>query len=369
MSKSDVTDDVLVVLKLFASVKMANNTTSYGGKEKKNSLELNSTHEDGNTLLETGSASIVIQQEDGVKTPKKCQKLRLFCHRLCKPVRTKYNPLPENASCLQRFKHALMCPPFGNLAGYINFFCLAAFIWMVLISVTEEGALPGGNFFSLFVLFFAAVSCGYLISFLRLPPLLGMLLAGALLRNVPVVKIVGDSIDKNWSGDLRAIALTVILIRAGLGLDPKALKKLSFTVLRLAFAPCLVECCAEAVAAHLLLGFPWPFAFLLGFVLAAVSPAVVVPSLLGLSDRGYGLNKGIPTLVIAAASVDDVLAITGFGIVLGIAFAGKGDPLAWAILKGPVEAVIGIIYGIVVGMFLWYIPSKDNVSYKKIAQY
>lgn len=60
------------------------------------------------------------------------------------------------------------------------------------------------------------------------------------------------------------------------------------------------------------------------FVLAAVSPAVVVPSLLGLSDRGYGLNKGIPTLVIAAASVDDVLAITGFGIVLGIAFAGKG---------------------------------------------
>lgn len=65
------------------------------------------------------------------------------------------------------------------------------------------------------------------------------------------------------------------------------------------------------------------------FVLAAVSPAVVVPSLLNLSDRGYGLNKGIPTLVIAAASVDDVIAITGFGVVLGIAFSTGKSYRCW----------------------------------------
>ena len=74
--------------------------------------------------------------------------------------------------------------------------------------------------------------------------------------------------------------------------------------------------------------FPWLWGFLLGFVLAAVSPAVVVPSLLELQEKGYGVSKGIPTLVIAAASVDDVLAISGFSILLGLAFQGGIFPVA-----------------------------------------
>lgn len=78
--------------------------------------------------------------------------------------------------------------------------------------------------------------------------------------------------------------------------------------------------CVHVAATPVFISFVPYFDFNFRFVLAAVSPAVVVPSLLSLSDRGYGLDKGIPTLVIAAASVDDVLAITGFGVVLGIAF-------------------------------------------------
>lgn len=183
-------------------------------------------------------------------------------------------------------------------------------------------------------------------------------MVGALLRNVPVIDVVGNHLDNKWSGALRQIALTVILIRAGLGLDPVALRKLSFTVVRLACSPCLVECIAEAIASHFLLGLPWEWAFMLGFVLSAVSPAVVVPSLLNLSDRGYGLNKGIPTLVIAAASIDDVLAITGFGVVLGIAFS-TGD-LAVSIIKGPAEALLGVAYGVIGGILLWYIPAKGD---------
>ena len=104
-------------------------------------------------------------------------------------------------------------------------------------------------------------------------------------------------------------------------------------VVRLAFMPCLVETIFVGIAARILFKyvigyeFPWLWAFLLGFVLAAVSPAVVVPSLLELQDKGLGVAKGIPTLVIAAASVDDVLAISGFSILLGLAFQGGIAPL------------------------------------------
>ena len=115
----------------------------------------------------------------------------------------------------------------------------------------------------------------------------------------------------------RNVALVVILTRAGLGLDPVALKKLSWGVVRLAFLPCLVEAVTVAVASYLILGFPIAWGFMLGFVLAAVSPAVVVPSMLSLQHKGLGVAQGIPTLVIAAASIDDVLALSGFGVVVG----------------------------------------------------
>ena len=115
--------------------------------------------------------------------------------------------------------------------------------------------------------------------------------------------------------------MVVILIKAGLGLDAAALKRLSFVVVRLAFMPCLVETATDAVVAHFIMGFPWLWGILLGFVLAAVSPAVVVPSLLSLQERGYGEDKGISTLVIAASSIDDIAAISGFGVVLGIIFS------------------------------------------------
>ena len=99
-------------------------------------------------------------------------------------------------------------------------------------------------------------------------------------------------------------------------------------VIRLAFTPCLVETVVIGISTRILFKyaldyeFPWLWGFLLGFILAAVSPAVVVPSLLELQEKGYGVAKGIPTLVIAAASVDDVLAISGFSILLGLAFQG-----------------------------------------------
>ena len=130
-------------------------------------------------------------------------------------------------------------------------------------------------------------------------------------------------------------------------------------VFRLAFTPCLVETVVVAVASHLLLGFPWLWGFMLGFVLAAVSPAVVVPCLLQLQEKGYGVAKGIPTLVIAAASVDDVLAISGFTILLGITFKADQDLLA-IVFQGPREAFVGLLFGIGYGLVVAFLPSKDD---------
>ena len=130
-------------------------------------------------------------------------------------------------------------------------------------------------------------------------------------------------------------------------------------VFRLAFSPCLAETLTVAIASHFLLNFPWMWGFMLGFVLAAVSPAVVVPCLLSLQERGYGVDKGIPTLVIAAASVDDVLAISGFTILLGITFKPEQDLLT-VILQGPKEALIGLLFGVGWALLVAFFPGKDD---------
>merc|ERR1712013_517007 len=98
---------------------------------------------------------------------------------------------------------------------------------------------------------------------------------------------------------------------------------------------------------------------MLGFVLAAVSPAVIIPCLMSLSGRGYGVAKGIPTLVIAACSADDVVAISGFGIFLGLTFS-KGKPLWELILHGPIEVIIGVSFGVFWGILAQWIPNKDH---------
>uniref|UniRef100_A0A8C7AIL2 Solute carrier family 9 member B2 n=1 Tax=Neovison vison TaxID=452646 RepID=A0A8C7AIL2_NEOVI len=185
----------------------------------------------------------------------------------------------------------------------------------------------------------------------------GMLLAGFLLRNIPVISD-NIQIKHKWSSALRSIALSVILVRAGLGLDSKALKKLKGVCVRLSMGPCLVEACTSALLAHFLMGLPWQWGFILGFVLGAVSPAVVVPSMLLLQEGGYGVEKGIPTLLMAAGSFDDILAITGFNTCLGMAFSTGST--VFNVLRGILEVVIGVAAGSLLGFFIQYFPSSDQ---------
>jgi solute carrier family 9B (sodium/hydrogen exchanger), member 1/2 len=217
-----------------------------------------------------------------------------------------------------------LCPPHGPFAVFLTKILIALLVWLVFLSLLKEDALPGGNIFALTTLVVGAFVGGFLVSLVHLPPLLGMLIVGFMLRNVPGINVARD-INPKWSSVLRNIALTVILIRAGLGLDGRALKKLSKSVLLLSFLPCLAEAATVGLTAHFILGFPWLWGFLLGFVQGAVSPAVLVPFMLHLQETRLGTKQGIPTLVIAASSLDDVLAISGFSVLLSVIFSKGTD--------------------------------------------
>ncbi|XP_055014042.1 sodium/hydrogen exchanger 9B2 isoform X2 [Boleophthalmus pectinirostris] len=255
------------------------------------------------------------------------------------------------------------CPPSGLWASLVTKVLLAGVLFGVVWSITEEECLPEGNLFGITIIFLCALIGGKLVELIRLPglppfpPLLGMLLMGFLLRNIPVVT-QAVHVNYKWSAALRNIALAVILARAGLGLDPLALKKLKSVCLRVSVGPCMIEACTIALVSHFLMGLPWVWGFILGFVLGAVSPAVVVPSMLLLQKEGYGVEQGIPTLLMAAGSFDDILAITGFTTCLGMAFATGST--WYNLLRGVLEVAGGTVAGILLGFLIQYFPSVDQ---------
>ncbi|CAJ1388305.1 unnamed protein product [Effrenium voratum] len=221
---------------------------------------------------------------------------------------------------------------------------LALLAGTILFAATGPEGAPGGSHFALLALYLSASWGAKLTAPMKKwPPLLTMLLAGFGLRNLPFLgEHVGSKVDPEVSSALRQAALALILTRAGLAMDLVALRRLLWVALRLAALPCLCEALVAAALAHLLLEFPAIWALMLGFVVAAISPAVVVPSLLALQEQGYGVSTGIPTMVVAAAPLDDVLAIAGFGICLGSAF--ESSWLSYA--RAPLELVLGLGSGL-----------------------
>ncbi|VDN98663.1 unnamed protein product [Rodentolepis nana] len=163
----------------------------------------------------------------------------------------------------------------------------------------------------------------------------------------PIVTLAATMrVSKGLSSSLRQIALATILTRAGLGLKPSTLMRTWSGVLRLTCIPCLTEALVCTIVAN--------------FVLAAVSPAVVVPNMLRLEIAGWGMGAGIPTLIMAAASLDDVLAITGFGVAQAIAFSeGKIVQVAF---KGPTGVAIGALAGVVLAIVICILPPPGMVS-------
>ncbi|NXS00073.1 SL9B2 protein, partial [Oxylabes madagascariensis] len=280
---------------------------------------------------------------------------------------TQKPPEPTAGSSIpaRTWRQIFACPPQGLLAQTVTNVAFVVLVWAVVWSITGSESLPGGNLFGILFLYFFAVIGGKIFGFIKiqtlppLPALLGMLLAGFLIRNTP---FISDFVQINlrWSVALRNIALSIILTRAGLGLDPKALKKLKAVCLRLAFGPCLSETGTAAALAYLFLHLPWQWGFILGFVLGAVSPAVVVPSMLILQAGGYGVEKGVPTLLMAAGRTrTEVWSV--YGLLNMFSFCEIGSTL-YNVLRGVLEVAVGIAAGGILGMFIRYFPSHDQAS-------
>ncbi len=201
---------------------------------------------------------------------------------------------------------------------------------------------------SLALIFIIGLSLSHIFQLLRLPPLLGLLITGLLLG--PYALNLIDSSLLTIAPDLRQIALIIILTRAGLSLHIKELTAVGRPALLLCFVPACFEIAGTLLLAPLLLGISLLEAAILGSVLAAVSPAVVVPRMLKLLKEGYGKNKNIPQMIMAGASVDDVFVIVLFTSFTGLATKGEVNPLSF--IKLPISIVLGIAAGIVVGIVL-----------------
>lgn len=201
---------------------------------------------------------------------------------------------------------------------------------------------------SLALVFLLGLFFSRVFRLLRLPPLLGFLLAGLVLG--PYAFNLMDASLLAISAELRQIALIIILARAGLSLHIKELIKVGRPALLLCFVPACFEILGTLLLAPPLLGISLLEAAVLGSVLAAVSPAVVVPRMLRLLQQGYGANQNIPQMIMAGASVDDVFVIVLFTSFTGLAKSGQVNLAAFA--KLPLSILLGIGVGIVAGALL-----------------
>lgn len=204
---------------------------------------------------------------------------------------------------------------------------------------------------SLALIMLVGLIMSYLCQKIKLPGLIGMLITGIVLGPY-VLGLLDDSILL-ISADIRKVALIIILTRAGLGLDISSLKKIGRPALLMCFLPATFEIAGMILLAPLFLGLDYIEAALLGAVIAAVSPAVVVPRMVRLMDEKYGTKEGIPQMILAGASVDDVFVIVLFYTFLSV-MQGEGVSVV-RFINIPVSIVLGIVIGIVVGIVLGFI--------------
>ena len=198
---------------------------------------------------------------------------------------------------------------------------------------------------------------GWICQKIKLPSLLGMLITGIVLGPY-VLNLLDDSI-LGISAELRKIALIIILTRAGLGLDLSGLKKSGRPAVLMCFVPASFELIGMILLAPKLMGLTVLEAAIMGAVLAAVSPAVVVPRMVKLMDEGYGVNEGIPQLILAGASVDDVYVIVLFSTFVGM-MQGEGASIL-KFVNIPISIFLGIAIGLLIGVLLAYFFKKMHI--------
>jgi len=195
----------------------------------------------------------------------------------------------------------------------------------------------------------------FLFRKIRLPGLIGMLVVGVILG--PYVLDLIQPELMNVSGEFRKIALIVILLRAGFALQREQLRRVGKVALVMSVVPAVFEIGGVMLVAPTLLHIGYLEAAILGSILAAVSPAVVVPLMIDFMDRGRGGKKGIPTLILGASSLDDVFVIVLFTVFLGM--YGQGDSnLSVQLAQIPISVILGIVLGLIPGYLLYKLFTK-----------
>lgn len=210
---------------------------------------------------------------------------------------------------------------------------------------------------SISLILLVGMSMSWICRKIKLPGLLGMLVTGIVLG--PYMLDLLDESILGISSELRKIALIIILTRAGLGLDLSGLKKIGRPAVLMCFVPASLEILGMILLAPKLMGLTVLEAAIMGAVLAAVSPAVVVPRMVRLMDEGYGVNKGIPQLILAGASVDDVYVIVLFSTFTGM-MQGESASVT-SFLNVPVSIFLGVVLGLLLGTFFAYYLKKVHL--------
>ena len=203
-------------------------------------------------------------------------------------------------------------------------------------------------FLSLFIIFGGGVLGGFLFEKIKLPKLVWYIILGILI-GPSVFNIVDDTL-LSISSHLRQIALVIILTRSGLSLDIKSLKKIGRPAILMCFLPACFEIAGITIFGPIFFGISYFEALLLGSVLAAVSPAVVVPRMIRLMEEGYGREHCVPELVMAGASCDDIFVIVLFYSFKNLVATSTFD--AWSVGQIPISIVSGVVLGIGVGFLM-----------------
>ncbi|QQK08422.1 cation:proton antiporter [Miniphocaeibacter halophilus] len=211
--------------------------------------------------------------------------------------------------------------------------------------------------FSLALIFILGILLGEIFKKLKLPNLIGMLLTGIILG--PYALNLIDNSILSISADLRKIALIIILTRAGLSLNIEDLKKVGRPAILMCFIPACFEMLGMIILAPKFLGISMLDAAIMGAVVGAVSPAVIIPKMLKLMKENYGTKKSIPQLILAGASVDDIFVIVIFTILTGLA---QGETItASSFLQIPISILTGALVGIITGLVLVKLFRKTHL--------
>ena len=211
--------------------------------------------------------------------------------------------------------------------------------------------------FSFALIFLSGIILGSIFNRLKLPQLIGMLLTGIILG--PYLLNLLDPKILSISADLRQIALIIILTRAGLNLDINDLKKVGRPAVLMCFLPATLEILGMIILAPKFLGLGLLDSAILGTVIAAVSPAVIVPKMLKLMEEGYGADRSIPQMIMAGASVDDVFVIVLFTSFIGLTSTGSFSMLN--LIKIPTSIFFGISVGFLCAILLIYLFKKIHI--------